>query len=171
MRILVTAASRHDATAEVAQVIADTLERAGIEVEVRRPEEVVHLTAFDGVVLGSAIYAGHWLKPAKDLVERTSSRMHEIPVWLFSTGPIGDPLKPEGLPVDVAPMLEQSGAREHRLFGGRLDKRELGFGEKAIVRMVGAAEGDYRPWDEIEAWAEEIAATLNIDAVLTAHPQ
>jgi len=26
--------------------------------------------------------------------------------------------------------------------------------------MVGAAEGDYRPWDEIEAWAEEIATTL-----------
>jgi menaquinone-dependent protoporphyrinogen oxidase len=170
MRVLVTAASRHDATAEVAQAIAKTLERAGIEVEVRRPEEVGPLAAFDGVVLGSAIYAGHWLKPAKDLIERTSSRMRELPVWLFSTGPIGDPLKPEGLPVDVAPMLKQSGAREHRLFGGRLDKQELGLGEKAIVRMVGAAEGDYRPWDEIEAWAEEIAATLNKAAVLTGQP-
>jgi menaquinone-dependent protoporphyrinogen oxidase len=170
MRILVTAASRHDATAEVAQAIAKTLERPGIEVEVRRPEEVGHLAAFDGVVLGSAIYAGHWLKPAKDLVERTSSRMRDLPIWLFSTGPIGDPLKPEGLPVDVAPMLQQSGAREHRLFGGRLDKQELGFGEKAIVRMVGAAEGDYRPWDEIEAWAKEIAATLYNAAVLTVHP-
>jgi len=55
------------------------------------------------------IYAGRWLKSAKDLVERTSSRMHGIPVWLFSTGPIGDPLRPEGLPADVASMLEQSG--------------------------------------------------------------
>lgn len=170
MRILVTAASRHDATAEVAQAIAKTLERAGIEVEIRRPEEVGHLAAFDGVVLGSAIYAGHWLKPAKDLIERTSWRMRELPVWLFSTGPIGEPLKPEGLPLDVGPMMEQSGAREHRLFGGRLDKRELGFGERAIVRMVGAAEGDYRPWGEIEAWADEIAATLNQAAVLTADP-
>ena len=86
--------------------------------------------------------------------------MHGIPVWLFSTGPIGDPLKPEGLPVDVTPMLKQSGAREHRIFGGRLDKGDLGFGEKAVVRLVGAAEGDYRPWAEIEAWAEEIATTL-----------
>lgn len=161
MRILVTAASRHSSTFEVAQTIARTLERAHLEVDVRRPEEVGHVNAYDGVVLGSAVYAGHWLKPAIDLVERTASRMRGIPVWLFSTGPIGDPLKPEGLPVDVAPMLERSGAREHRTFGGRLDKRELGFGEKAIVRMVGAAEGDYRPWDEIEAWAEEIAATLN----------
>lgn len=160
MRILVSAASRHDATFEVAQAIAKTLERADIRVDLRRPEEVSHLAAYDAVVLGSAIYAGHWLKPAKDLVERTSPRMRAIPVWLFSTGPVGDPLKPEGLPVDVALMLEQSGAREHRIFGGRLDKRQLGFGEKAIVRVVGAAEGDYRQWDEIEAWAEEIATIL-----------
>jgi menaquinone-dependent protoporphyrinogen oxidase len=164
MRILVSAASRHDATFEVAQAIASTLERADIKVDVRRPEEVGHLAAYDGLVLGSAIYAGHWLKPAMDLVERTGSRMRGIPVWLFSTGPIGDPLKPEGLPVDVAPMLKRSGAREHRIFGGRLNMRELGFGEKAIVRMVGAAEGDYRPWDEIEAWAEEIASTLKAAA-------
>ena len=169
MRILVSAASRHEATFEVAQAIAKTLERAGLQVDVRRPEEVGHLAAYDGVVLGSAVYAGHWMKSAKDLVERTSSRMHRIPVWLFSTGPIGDPLEPEGLPVDVAPMLEQSGAREHRIFGGRLDKRELGFGEKAIVRVLGRAEGDYRPWDEIEAWSEEIAAAMK-GATPTAQP-
>lgn len=160
MRILVTAASRHNATTEVAHAIATALERADVDVDERKPEDVGHLDAYDGVVLGSAIYAGHWLKPAKDLVARTSSRMRALPVWLFSTGPIGDPLKPEGLPVDVAPMLEQSGAREHRIFGGRLDKRQLGFGEKALARMVGATDGDYRPWADIEAWATEIATTL-----------
>lgn len=84
-----------------------------------------------------------------------------MPVWLFSTGPVGDPLKPDAPPADVAPMIELSGAREHRLFGGRLDRRQLGFAEKAMVRMAGAADGDHRPWGEIEAWAEEIAAALN----------
>lgn len=160
MRILVCAASRHEATNEVAKAIADTLERAGNEVEVRRPEQVGHLTGFDAVVLGSAIYAGRWLKPARDLVERTSGRMRTLPVWLFSTGPIGDPLMPTEPPVDVEPMIEQSGAREHRLFGGRLDRRELGIGEKLMVRMVHAPDGDYRPWREIGAWAEEIASAL-----------
>jgi menaquinone-dependent protoporphyrinogen oxidase len=138
MRVLVTAASRHNATTEVAQAIADTLERAGIKVEVRRPEEIGHLAGYDAVVLGSAVYAGHWLKPAKDLIERTSSRLRILPVWLFSTGPIGEPLKPDSLPADVGSMLEQSGAREHRLFGGRVD----------------------RSWDEIQAWADQIAATI-----------
>ena len=171
MRILVTAASRHQATTEVAQAIASTLERAGIEVDMSRPEEVGHLASYDAVVLGSAVYMNRWLKPAKDLVERTSSQLRTRPVWLFSTGPIGDPLKPDGLPVDVALMLDLSGAREHRLFGGRLDRRALGLAEKAIVRMVDAAEGDYRAWDDIESWAEQIARTLLTPARLgTATP-
>ena len=164
MRILVTAASRHGATTEIANAIAAALKYAGIDVDERRPEDVGSLDAYDGVVLGSAIYAGHWLKPAKDLVERTSTRMRALPVWLFSTGPLGDPLKPEGVPVDVGRVLEQSGARDHRIFGGRLDKQDLGFGEKTLVRMVGASDGDYRPWDEIKAWAGEITSTLE------AHP-
>jgi menaquinone-dependent protoporphyrinogen oxidase len=169
MRILVTAASRHDATHEVAQAIARTLQSAGIDVDVRAPEEVGHLNAYDGVVLGSAIYAGRWLQPARDLVERSAAQMRALPVWLFSTGPIGDPLKPDGSPADVAPLMAQSGAREHRIFGGRLDKGRLGFGERAIVRIVGAGEGDYRPWREIDAWAQEIATTLK-PAERTAQP-
>lgn len=160
MRILVTAASRHQATVEVAKAIAETLERAGIETDVRRPEEVGHLTGYDGVVLGSAIYAGRWLQAAQDLIARTSGRMRTMPVWLFSTGPIGDPLKPDTPPSDVEPMIALSQARQHRLFGGRLDRRELGFAEKAIVGLVRAPDGDYRPWAEIEAWAEEIAESI-----------
>ena len=174
MRILVTAASRHEATTEVAKVIADTIERSGIEVETRRPEEVGHLGRYDAVVL-SAVYAGLWLSPAKELIERTSSRMCTMPVWLFSTGPVGDPLKPDAPPADVAPMIALSGAREHRLFGGRLIRRQLGFAEKAMVRMVGAADGDHRPWTEIEAWAEEIARTLSTatpaEASVSGHPR
>jgi menaquinone-dependent protoporphyrinogen oxidase len=160
MRILVTAASRHHATIEVAQAIANTLARDGIEVDVCRPEVVGNLASYDAVVLGSAVYAGHWLKSAKDLVERSTSQLRTRPVWLFSTGPIGDPLKPDGLPADVDLMLELSGARGHRLFGGRLDRRVLGLGERAVVRVVGASEGDYRSWEDIETWAEEIATSL-----------
>jgi menaquinone-dependent protoporphyrinogen oxidase len=70
------------------------------------------------VVLGSAVYAGHWLKPARDLVARCGPALAARPVWLFSSGPVGDPPKPEEDPVDVAEVLAATSAREHRL-GGR----------------------------------------------------
>jgi menaquinone-dependent protoporphyrinogen oxidase len=41
-----------------------------------------------------------------------------------------------------------------------VDKSRLGLGEKVILAAVRAPEGDYRPWDEIRAWAGEIAAEL-----------
>ena len=51
MTILVTAASRHNATNGVAQALANTLTRAGLDVVVRRPEEVGHLANYEAVVL------------------------------------------------------------------------------------------------------------------------
>jgi menaquinone-dependent protoporphyrinogen oxidase len=60
----------------------------------------------------------------------------------------------------VAKLLSLSGAREHHVFGGSIDKQRLTFGEKAIVRMVGTVEGDSRDWSEIGRWSAGIAAEL-----------
>ena len=38
--------------------------------------------------------------------------------------------------------------------------RELGFGERAVMHAVRAAEGDFRDWDAIRGWAAGIAAAL-----------
>ena len=72
------------------------------------------------------------------------------PTWLFSSGPVGDPLRPgESDAVNVKAIVAATGAREHRLFAGKLDKRELNFRERAVMRVVGGHDGDYRDWDEI----------------------
>ena len=160
MKVLVSAASRHGATADIAKAIGETLEAAGLEVAVLPPDTVTSLAGFDAVVLGSGVYVGHWMEPAKDLVERFGTELASRPVWLFSSGPIGDPPKPEEDPVDLPELMEATGARGHRLFSGFVDRSRLGLGEKVILAAVRAPEGDYRPWDEIRAWAGEIAAAL-----------
>jgi menaquinone-dependent protoporphyrinogen oxidase len=116
---------------------------------------------FDAVVVGSAIYGGRWLKPAKQFVESNSKALRARPVWLFSSGPLGDPPAPEGDPADAAPMVEASGARDHRVFGGKLDKKGLSLVEKAMVKAVHAPEGDYRDWNDIRTWAIGIAHSLH----------
>lgn len=161
MRILVTAASKHGATAEIAEAIGRVLTEHGHDASVLAPDDVAQADDFDAVVLGSAVYAGHWLKPAKELIERTQERLVSIPVWTFSSGPIGDPAKPDEDPVDVADVLSAVNTTEHMLFAGKLDVEKLGFAERAITKALRAPSGDFRDWDAISAWATKIAAELS----------
>jgi menaquinone-dependent protoporphyrinogen oxidase len=160
MKVLVTAASKHGSTAEIARAIGELLTSAGVEADVRPPDEVTTLLPYDGVVLGSGVYAGRWLDTAKELVDREARAFGSIPVWLFSSGPLGDPLKPAEEPSDVAPIRERTGALDHRVFPGRLMRRKLGLAEKAIVAVVHAPDGDFRDWDSIIDWTAGIVRTL-----------
>lgn len=164
MEVLVTAASRHGSTAEIAEAIGRHLAEAGFEVHVIPPDDVAGLDGFDAAVIGSAVYAGHWLEPARQMVERLHGRFATLPVWLFSSGPIGDPPKPEEEAVDVAAVVEATGARAHKVLAGNIDKGRLSFPERAIVRALRVPTGDFRDWDEIARWAAEVAAELRTAA-------
>ena len=161
MTVLVSAATKHGATLEIAEEIAAGLVRRGIAAQARDAASVSSLDGFGAFVLGSAVYAGHWLAPARDLVERHFPDAAGRPVWLFSSGPVGAPdPKPEGDPVEVAGVLEATSAREHRVFAGRIDRDRLGFAERAIVKALRAPEGDFRDWAAIDAFAGEIATAI-----------
>lgn len=164
MRLLVSAASKHGATQDIAEAVAATLRAAGHDVDVARPEDVSDVEPYGGCVLGSGVYAGSWLAPARDLVQRFSTELQGRPVWLFSSGPVGAPLKPEHDAVDVSQQIELTGARQHRLFAGRLDRELLGFAERAVVRALHVPAGDFRDWEDIGAWAGTIAEDLRAAA-------
>jgi Flavodoxin domain len=82
MTVLVTAASEHGATREIADRIGADLAEHGITVEVKKPEEMHGLAAYDALVIGSAIYMGQWLKPAKSFVETHTDELAQRPTWL-----------------------------------------------------------------------------------------
>lgn len=164
MRVLVTAASKHGATAEIAVAIAESIEETGHHAVVARPEELASIEGYGAVVLGSAVYAGHWLDESRAFVKRHHAALVAMPVWLFSSGPIGDPAKPDADPVDVSSVITATHARQHRLFPGRLSKHHLGFAERAIVTALRAPDGDFRPWNDIDAWGREIGKALDGEA-------
>jgi menaquinone-dependent protoporphyrinogen oxidase len=161
MAVLVAAASKHGATHEIAETIGRTLETHGVPAEVVRIDDVEDASGFDAFVLGSAVYVGQWLQPAREFIEQHAATLSVHPTWLFSSGPLGDPPRPdEEHAVRSHELVTATRAREHRLFPGKLDRSKLGFGERAIVLAVRAADGDYRDWNEIEAWAATIASAL-----------
>jgi menaquinone-dependent protoporphyrinogen oxidase len=164
MRILIAVASKHGATTEIAQRIGEELEGRGLEVTAGSADQTHDLAGYDAVVLGSAVYAGHWMAEARDLADRIAAVDPQPVVWVFSSGPVGDPPKPEEDPVDVAGIVEALGARGHQVFAGKIDKSRLSFGERAIVTALRAPVGDYRDWDQIASWAGEIADALGAES-------
>jgi menaquinone-dependent protoporphyrinogen oxidase len=165
MKVLVSAASRHGSTAEIAEAIGDTLRSRGFEVTVAPPDDVGALSAFDAVVLGSAVYTGRWLEPAIGLARRVGTDIAGRPVWLFSSGPVGDPsrklVQQMGAdPVDMPAVLKASGATEHKMFPGKLDRHDVRGLQRAAFLFFPGIEGDFRDWQPIREWAGSIADQL-----------
>lgn len=159
--VAIVVASRHGATAEIADAIHARLADRGLtSAVVAADDDPVSVLDADAVILGSAVYAGSWLKAARRFTERNQAALRSRPVWLFSSGPLDDP-DTEALPADkVEDLLERTGALSHRVFAGRLDRAGLSRSERLIVRAVKARDGDFRDWGDIAAWADEIAESL-----------
>lgn len=164
MKVLIGVSSKYGATREIAERIARAIEAEGIDATVIDASRDAGIPPFDAAVLGSAVYMGHWMKPVREFIERHAADLAQRPVWLFSSGPIGDPPQPPEENVDVADILALTAAREHRVFAGKLARRELGFADRAIATALRAQDGDFRDWAAIEAWAREIAAALRAGA-------
>ena len=160
MNVLITVASRHGATGEIGEIVAGILREAGLEVSTTAPELVSDLRGCDAVVLGSGVYAGRWLGPARDFAERHATALAQRPVWLFSSGPIGDPPQPAGDAPEMVALADRLTARGHRTFAGRLERERLGFVERTVTRALRVPDGDFRDWEDVRAWADEIAAAL-----------
>ena len=164
-RILIAYASKHGATAEIARKIGDILTTAGLKADVLPVERVTDLTPFDAVVLGSAVYAGSWCKEAVNFLEDYKGLLSKIPVWLFSSGPLGesDPvtfIKGWHFPNAQLPIANRIHARDIALFNGAVDMEKLNFLEKQIIKEFNSGTGDFRDWDAITNWAVSIAVSL-----------
>ena len=159
MKILIAVSSKHGSTAGIAEAIAETIREAGLEVELVDAEHVESVRPFDAYIIGSAIHMGRWMGPARTLVERSADVLRTRPVWLFSSGPLGDIVDPADA-AEGAKLSEIVGARDHRVFAGKADKEDHGFLERRILSMVKAPYGDHRDWEAIRAWSTSIAEEL-----------
>jgi menaquinone-dependent protoporphyrinogen oxidase len=165
MTVLVTAASKHGATREIAKEIARVLDEHAVANEYLDIDDVTDLSSYEAYVVGSGIYLGNWLKDARRFLDTHAAELVQRPTWLFASGSIvGEPPiadDPDALRAGlVERLVETTHAREHKLFDGKLDTSKLGLLERAAVRGAHASDGDYHDWDEINRWAEEIAGQL-----------
>jgi menaquinone-dependent protoporphyrinogen oxidase len=164
-QVLVAYATKYGATEEIAQRIGDGLREAGLEADVLPADRVGDLAPYEAVVLGSAVYAGQWRKEAATFLEANEKQLTELPVWLFSSGPlgVGDPvelMKGWRFPEALQPVADRIAPRDIAFFHGELDTDKLNLAEKLVVKALKAPTGDFRDWDAITSWAAIIADAL-----------
>jgi len=152
-RVLVTYASKHGSTAEVADALAERLDAAGHLCDRLPARGVRSLEGYDCVVLGGSLYTGHWHRDAVRFLRDHAEELDCIPLAVFALGPRTLSEK------DVAGSRAQLDAALARLpvapdlvriFGGAVDPKKLRF---PFSRMPAS---DARDWAAIDAWAGEV---------------
>ncbi len=158
--VLVAYATKMGGTRDIAIAIGERLTTAGSQVTVCDAGEVRTLDGYDAVVIGSAIYAGRWRSEAVSLLAKQANRGTSIPVWLFQSGPCGKTAAdPVPVPKRVQRLVDRLGTPAPTTFGGRLEPATArGFIARRMA--TGPMAGDFRDFDRIRSWADDIAMQL-----------
>jgi menaquinone-dependent protoporphyrinogen oxidase len=161
-KVLVCYASKMGSTKEIAQAVGHHLTDAGFAVDVFACDLAPDARMYDAVVVGSALYLRHWRREALDYLKSQAPDLAERPTWLFQSGPCGSGAwdEPVSEPHAVHQLAAQIGLRPPTTFGGRLERASA---TDRMTRWVadGPLAGDFRDWDRIRRWSEEIAAELD----------
>ncbi len=171
MRVLVAYASSYGATKGIAEKIAETIRGQDIEVDLASVDDPMLLEpgVYDGFVVGSAIHAGRWLKSGTEFVRKNRPSLEAAPVWLFSSGPVGDKAvdEPQPEPKGIDEVRDVLNVRDHMIFGGAFDPETADLSRVSWVEKQLATHfipaGDWRNWDDIETWSKDIAAAVKLE--------
>jgi menaquinone-dependent protoporphyrinogen oxidase len=173
MKILVTYASAHGSTAEIATFIGRVLDVYSADVTVAHADTVESVDEYDAFVLGSPIHSSMWLPSLSQFMFRFEEKLTNSPVYLW---------------INCLIVLEEGGydkVMEHYLwdealkklgvargdvgvFSGKLDWNRISGNEKWLMsnnyegkELPGNMRGDYRDWKAIAAWVHGLAQAMH----------
>lgn len=167
-RVLVAYASEDGSTAGVAEALAKQLVAGGLVVDVRQAGDVTDISSYTAVVVGSAIHGGKWLPGALTFVETHQNHLRQIPTAYFQVNMMMarnteqdrklaagwlEPVRMLVKPVAEGMFAGACRPSKHRFFF-------KGLGLRIFLRTIGMAEGDYRDWNAISAWADATRPSL-----------
>jgi len=168
-RILIAYDTEHGATATITDRIADVLCRNGFRVDLRMANNIDDIGPYDAVIAGSPIYEFKWLPYIKWFLLKNKAELAKKPVAFFITCTYlkdeNDTAERRAKAIElyfdpVLKKLPDVEAISYGILSGEFTYAELYPIESFRMKLVGFEEGDFRNWDKIEAWAEELSDLL-----------
>jgi menaquinone-dependent protoporphyrinogen oxidase len=156
-RVLVAYATKAGSTADAAVRIGQVLARQGAVVDVLPLKQVTSLAAYHAVILGSAIRMGKLLPETQAFVEKNQSALRQLPFSVYilcMTLQTDTPETRQTVSSYLDPVHSLVKPVSEGLFAGAIIPAKLALIDRLIVKMLKVPEGDFRKWDQIEAWAE-----------------
>lgn len=169
--VLIAYCTRSGSTAEVAQAMGETMKTAGVIAEVKPMAEVQSIAPGTHLMLGTALYIGHFPKDFHLFVARFQKELEAVRPWIFVLGPTEKDRKHFAAAEEQArkelakhPWLR---AADVRVLGGKFDPTHLNlpFPMSLLMKlpanpMKKLPPSDIRDWDWIHRWTEAIAEEL-----------
>lgn len=171
-KILVVYATKFGSTKEVAGRIGEMVKTKGIPVDVRKVSSVKDMSKYSAVIFGTPIRMGKPISEAMNFVKKHKEELNRLPVALFSIGLYMKENTKENREKAIQcldPVLEIiKKPVSIGLFGGKLDYNTM----PVILRWMFSkdtsgqfSEGDWRNWDSIASWVDEIVPALEVNDV------
>jgi menaquinone-dependent protoporphyrinogen oxidase len=173
MKILILYATTFGSTRSIAERISLRLSAAAIGSTTLQSieEPVENLSDFDALVIGSCIHGFNWVVPPMKFIQSNAELLNREQklVWAFSVGtPLAIPLwfcgcgqaaRAEGGNMEKK-LKEHVKLRGHKLFGGEWKSKHIPPVFRQVWTCCGVKWGDYRNWEEIDEWTDEIINEL-----------
>lgn len=169
-KVLVAYASMHGSTGEVAQAIGKVLCAAGASVDIRLVKSVKDMRPYQAVVIGGAVRSDRWLPEAKEFVASNRAFLSIVPTAYFLTcltlfRPTEENQKKAQSFLDpVREEVPEVRPFSTGLFAGVLDLNRYSAAIATVMRYKMWAndieEGDYRDWNSIRAWADQLRPAI-----------
>jgi len=162
--ILVTYATTHGSTEEVADAVAKELRSQNLEVELANCKNVRSVDPYEAVLLGVPLYMFRLHGHARRFLARQEDSLKNMPVALFVLGPFHDDEKEWN---DARSQLDKELGKypwlkpvSQKLFGGKFDPDNMRMPYKMLPALKKLGEGDIRDWDAIREWANTLPTVL-----------
>lgn len=160
-KILIAYASKAGSTAEIAARMGQMIAKNNTSVDVLPVNQVSDLSPYSAVIVGSAIRTSNVLPDALSFIEKNQAALQKIPFHVFiacMTLNEDTEANRETVSAYLDPVRALVKPATEGLFAGKMDLGKLPLFEQLLIRMMKAPRGDFRNWEQINAWAGNLSS-------------